>query len=179
MEANEEATIHALSACRQVIDELVEIHHERVFGSAGDSVIAEFTSAVESVRCAAEIQQHREAQETEISTDRRMRLRIGINLGDVVVEEDNLLGDGVNVAARLQEIAEPGCLCISANIHEQVTGKLNMVFDDLGEKVVKNIVRPVRAYHWRPSTQRFGDASGAPLDLADRAKQRSANRDNS
>ena len=146
MEANEEATIRALSAYRQVVDQLVANHHGRVFGSAGDSVIAEFASAVEAVRCAVEIQQHQETQSADLPADRRMRLRIGINLGDIVVEDGNLLGDGVNVAARLEGLAEPGGLCISANIHEQVAGKLDLVFDDLGEQTVKNITRSVRVY---------------------------------
>ena len=107
--------------------------------SAGDSVIAEFASAVEAVRCAADIQRKLEAQDVDVPEDRRMRLRIGINLGDIVVEDGNLLGDGVNVAARLQGLAEPGGLCISANVHEQVEGKLDLVFDNLGEQMVKNI----------------------------------------
>ena len=123
MEADEEATIRALSTCRQNVDAFVASHHGRVFGSAGDSVIAEFASAVEAVRCATEIQRHQETQGTDLPEDRRMRLRIGINLGDIVVEADNLLGDGVNVAARLEGLSEPGGLCISANIHEQVAGK--------------------------------------------------------
>ncbi len=99
MEADEEATIRALSACRQNVDKLVASHHGRVFGSAGDSVIAEFASAVEAVRCAAEIQHHQDAQGTDLPEDRRMRLRIGINLGDIVVAEHHgrivkLMGDG-------------------------------------------------------------------------------------
>ena len=170
MEGDEEATIRALRACRQNVDELVASHHCRVFGSAGDSVIAEFASAVEAVRCASEIQRYQEAQDADAPEERRMRLRIGINLGDIVVEGGNLLGDGVNVAARLQELAEPGCLCISANIHEQVVGKLDLAFDDLGEKTVKNITRLVRAYRVR-----FDDSVGAnavpssePLPLPDK-----------
>ena len=114
MEADEEATIRVLSECRQVIDELVANHHGRVFGSAGDSVIAEFTSAFEAVQCAIEIQRHQEAQDADLPEDRRMRLRIGINLGDIIVDGDNLLGDGVNVAARLENLAQSGGICISA-----------------------------------------------------------------
>ena len=126
MEGDEEATIRALSACRRIVDDMVERHRGRVFGSAGDSVVAEFASAVEAVRCAIEIQRLQGAQDADVSEDRRMRLRIGINLGDIVVEDSNLLGDGVNVAARLQALAEPGGLCISANIHEHVGGKLDL-----------------------------------------------------
>ena len=170
MEANEEATIRALNACRKVIDELVASHHGRVFGSAGESVIAAFASAVEAVRCAAEIQRHQETQGADLSEERRMRLRIGINLGDIVVEDGNLLGDGVNVAARLQDLAEPGCLCISANIHEQVEGKLDLIFDDLGEQTVKNIARPVRTYRVRfDKPKGASDApSSEPLPLPDK-----------
>jgi adenylate cyclase len=170
MEADEEATIHALGACRQVVDELVTNHHGRVFGSAGDSVIAEFASAVEAVRCAADIQRKLEAQDVDVPEDRRMRLRIGINLGDIVVEDGNLLGDGVNVAARLQGLAEPGGLCISANVHEHVEGKLDLVFDNLGEQMVKNIARPVRAYQVRFDNPigASGAPSSEPLPLPDK-----------
>ena len=146
MEADEEATIRVLSECRQVIDELIANHHGRVFGSAGDSVIAEFTSAVEAVHCAIEIQRHQEAQDADLSEDRRMRLRIGINLGDIIVDGDNLLGGGVNVAARLESLAEPGGICISGNVFEQVDGKFDQVFTDLGEHRVKNVSKPVRVY---------------------------------
>jgi adenylate cyclase len=170
MEADEEATIRALSTCRQNVDELVASHHGRVFSSAGDSVIAEFASAVEAVRCAAEIQRHQETQSADLPEDRRMRLRIGINLGDIVVEDGNLLGDGVNVAARLEGLAEPGGLCISANIHEQVAGKLDLVFDDLGEQTVKNITRPVRAYRVLFDNPICASAasSSEPLSLPDK-----------
>ncbi len=163
MESDEEETIRALNSCRQTIDELVASHHGRVFGSAGDSVVAEFPSAVGAVRCAADIQRHQEAKAAGVSDDRRMRLRIGINLGDIVVEDGNLLGDGVNVAARLQALGEPGGLCISANIYEQVEGKLDLVFDDLGEQTVKNIARPIRAYRVRFETP-IGAADALPRE---------------
>ena len=146
MEADEEATIRVLSECREAIDKLIADYHGRVFGSAGDSVIAEFTSAVEAVRCAIEIQQHQEAHGADLSEDRRMRLRIGINLGDIIVDGDNLLGDGVNVAARLESLAQSGGICISGNVFEQVHGKVDQVFYDLGEHRVKNISKPVRVY---------------------------------
>ncbi len=146
MEADEEATIRVLSDRRQVIDELIINHHGRVFGSAGDSVIAEFTSAVEAVNCAVIIQRHQEEKNAELSENRRMRLRIGINLGDIVVDGDNLLGEGVNVAARLESLAEPDGICISGNIFEQIGGKVDQAFFDLGEHHVKNITKPVRVY---------------------------------
>ncbi len=117
-----------------------------MFGSAGDSVIAEFASPVESVRCAVEIQQELEKRNAELLEDRKMRFRIGINLGDVMVEGDNLYGDGVNVAARLEGLAEPGGICVSGGVYEQIENKLALGYEDLGDQQVKNIARPVRAY---------------------------------
>ncbi len=108
MEADEEATARTLSTYREIIVGLVASHHGRVFGSAGDSVIAEFASPVEAMRCAVNIQRELEAHNVDLPEDRRMRLRIGVNLGDVIVEGDNLLGDGVNIAARLETLADPG-----------------------------------------------------------------------
>ncbi len=103
---DEEGTLRTLGACREVIDGLVTEHRGRVFGSAGDSVVAEFASPVEAVRCAADIQRDLERRNADLPEDRQMRFRIGINLGDVIVEGDDLLGDGVNVAARLETLAE-------------------------------------------------------------------------
>ncbi len=105
---DEEGTLRTLGACREVIDGLVTGHHGHVFGSAGDSVVAEFASPVEAVRCAADIQRDLERRNADLLEDRRMRFRIGINLGDVIVEGDDLLGDGVNVAARLEALADAG-----------------------------------------------------------------------
>ncbi len=146
MEADEEATARTLGIYREIIEGLVASHHGRVFGSAGDSVIAEFASPVEAVRCAVAIQRKLESQNVDLPEDRRMRLRIGVNLGDVMVDGDNLLGDGVNVAARLEGLAEPGGICLSGMVHQSIEGKLDLAFDDLGEQEVKNIAKPVRAY---------------------------------
>jgi adenylate cyclase len=146
MEADEEATARTLSTYREIIEGLVASHHGRVFGSAGDSVIAEFISPVEAVRCAVDIQRELEVHNVDLPEDRRMRLRIGVNLGDVMVEGDNLLGDGVNIAARLETLAEPGGICLSRTVRDQIRDKLDLVLDDLGEVEVKNIARPVRAF---------------------------------
>ncbi len=146
MEADEEATARTLGIYREIIEGLVASHHGRVFGSAGDSVIAEFASPVEAVRCAVAIQRKLESQNVGLPEDRRMRLRIGVNLGDVMVDGDNLLGDGVNVAARLEGLAEPGGICLSGMVHQSIEGKLDLAFDDLGEQEVKNIAKPGRAY---------------------------------
>ncbi len=152
MEADEDATIRTLDTYRQVVEGLVENHRGRVFGSAGDSVIAEFASPVEAVGCAADIQRELEQRNADLPEDRRMDLRIGVNLGDVVVKGDDLLGDGVNVAARLQALAEPGGIYLSGTVFDQVDGKLDLTFDDLGKQEVKNIAKPVRVYRVRIDT---------------------------
>ena len=159
---DEEATLAKLNAYRAVIDALVADHRGRVFGSAGDSVIAEFASPVEAVRCAISIQTEIEGRDADLPEDRRMRLRIGVNLGDVMAEGDNLFGDGVNVAARLEEFAEPGDVCISAKVHDEVTGKTDGVFIDAGEHQVKNITAPIRVWRWSAA----GNA-GEPHRLAE------------
>jgi len=143
---DEEGTLRTLGVCRAVIDGLVTEHSGRVFGSAGDSVVAEFASPVEAARCAVNIQRDLEHRDSDLPDDRRMRFRIGINLGDVIVEGDNLLGDGVNVAARLEGLAEPGGICISGDVYRQVESKLDIAFQDLGELQVKNIAKPLHVY---------------------------------
>ena len=155
MEGDEEATLVALHAHREIIDGLVAYHRGRVFGSAGDSVIAEFASPVEAVRCALSIQRKIEERNADVAEDRRMLFRIGVNLGDVMAEGDNLFGDGVNVAARLEQLAGPGEVCISGKVHDEVTGKTVPAFADAGEQQVKNIDRPVHVWRW-PT-----DAAGA------------------
>src|SRR5215469_16957831 len=146
MGEDEEATIHNLSAHRRVIDGLIEQHHGRFVNSAGDSVLAEFASAVNAVECAVEIQTALRAENADIPPGRRMEFRIGVNLGDVVVEGGEIYGDGVNVAARLESLAEPGSIYISASIHEQISNKLALGYADLGEQHVKNIAKPVRVF---------------------------------
>ena len=158
MAADEEGTLATLNARRQVIDELIGRHHGRIFTTAGDSVMAEFASAVEAVRCAAATQQEIERRNADLPEPRRMLFRIGINLGDVVVGGDNLFGDGVNVAARLESVAEPGGVCISGAVHDQVRNKVDLSFDDLGERSLKNIGYPVRVF----GVRRDGAAEPGP-----------------
>ncbi len=146
MGADEEATLATLNTYREVIDRLVVDFHGRVFGSAGDSVMAEFASPVEAVRCAVKIQQDIEARSANLPEDRRMRFRIGVNLGDVMAEGDNLFGDGVNVAARLEGLAKAGGVCVSGTVFDHVRSKVAAGFEDLGEQEVKNIPEPVRVY---------------------------------
>jgi len=149
MEADEEATLATLNGYREVIDSLVIDLHGRVFGSAGDSVIAEFASPVEAVRCAVEIQREIEAGNANLSEDRRMHFRIGVNLGDVMAEGDNLFGDTVNVAARLEGLAKAGGVCVSGTVFDHVRNKVGQEFEALGELQVKNIDQPVRVYRIR------------------------------
>ena len=146
MGADEEATLATLNAYREIIDRLVVDLHGRVFGSAGDSVIAEFASPVEAVRCAVDIQQEIEARNIDLPEDRRMHFRIGVNLGDVMAEGDNLFGDGVNIAARLEGLAEAGGVCVSGTVFDHVRNKVGVEFEDLGERQVKNIPEPLRVY---------------------------------
>ena len=146
MEADEEATVRALGAYRQVIDGMIADHRGRVFGSAGDNVIAEFASVVEAVRCAARIQRELGRRNSELPEDRRMQFRIGVNLGDVVIEGDNLLGDGINIAARLEALANPGGICVSRKVFEEVRNKLDVGFEFLGDQPVKNTEQPIPVY---------------------------------
>jgi len=143
---DEEGTLRILAAHRAVIDGIIAFHGGRVVGTAGDSVLAEFSSAVEAVRCAVEIQDALRTRNESLPEDHRLQFRIGVNLGDVVVDRDDLLGDGVNVAARLESIAEPGGVCIASSVYDQITGKLNLGFVDIGDQSLKNISRPIHVY---------------------------------
>jgi class 3 adenylate cyclase len=146
MGKDEEGTIRVLSAHRAVIDGIIAFHGGRIMTTAGDSVIAEFASVVEAVRCAVEIQEALKTRNDSLPESSQMQFRVGVNLGDVVVKNDDLLGDGVNVAARLETIAEPGGICISSSVYDQITGKLDLGFHDIGEQALKNISRPIRVY---------------------------------
>ena len=143
---DEEGTLAVLKANRDIIDGLISSHNGRIFGTAGDSVIAEFASPVEAVRCAVEIQLELDKRIADLPEDQQMRLRIGVHLGDVMIEGDNLMGDGVNVAARLEAMAPSGGLCLSNTVMDHVRDRLGLDFLDLGEHQVKNIARPVRVY---------------------------------
>ena len=146
MGEDEEATLRTLTSHRKLIDSQIESHHGRFVNSAGDSVLAEFASVVEAVNCAVDIQTGLKAENESIPPERRMEFRIGVNLGDVMVEGAQIYGDGVNVAARLESLAEPGGICISNTVHDQVRNKLALSYEDLGDQSVKNIARPVRVF---------------------------------
>ena len=149
---NEEDTLRTLKAHRGVIDRLIERHEGRIFNTAGDSVLAEFGSAVEAVRCAITIQEELRVRNAQIAENRRMDFRIGINVGDVLVDGDNLYGDGVNIAARLESIAAPGNICISGSVFSLVKNKLSYGFEDIGLQTMKNIPEPVPAFRLTPGS---------------------------
>ena len=147
MGEDEEETLKTLRAYLEVINGLVGEHDGRVFAVGGDSVMAEFPSPVLAVRCAVRIQEDLERRNAELPEARRMQFRIGVNLGDVMVEEGNLFGDGVNIAARLQSLAPPGGVCVSDSIYQQIRNKLPFGYEHLGELSFKNIAEPVVVYH--------------------------------
>ena len=143
---DEEETLRRMASCRTTIDDFIAIAGGRIFNTAGDAVLAEFPSAVEAVRCAIDIQESLRTRNLAYPGSREMSYRIGIGIGDVVERDGDLLGDGVNIAARLEGLAEVGGICISRAVHEQVTGKLSARFIDIGARKVKNIPTPVHAY---------------------------------
>src|SRR5262247_2252536 len=146
---DEEATIHTLTAYRALISSLIQHYKGRVVDSPGDNLLAEFASVVDAVQCAVEIQRELQVRNAEVPEQRKMEFRIGINLGDVIVEGERLYGDGVNIAARLKSLAEAGGICISGTVLENVGNKLPLRYEDLGEQTVKNIAKPVRVYRVR------------------------------
>ena len=146
MGEDEVATIRMLTAYREVMSALIQQHRGRVVDSPGDNLLAEFSSVIDALQCAVEIQQELQARNTEIPPSRRMEFRIGINLGDVIVEGERIYGDGVNIAARLESLANAGGLCISGTVYDQVETKLALGYEFLGEQSVKNIAKPVRVY---------------------------------
>jgi len=159
IEADEEGTLGRLKALRtEVIDPKIAGHKGRIVKTTGDGLLVEFASVVDALRCAAEIQAALAESNAALPPDRRIEFRVGVNVGDVV-EDDDIFGDGVNVAARLEGLAEPGGICVSARVQEDTAGKLDLAFEDMGEQSLKNIARPVRAY-------RVGPASGPAFTRA-------------
>ena len=145
MESDEEGTLATLSTFRLVTDDLISRHGGRICGTAGDSILAAFASALAAVHCAVDIQNDLAQANDALDKDRRMHFRIGINC-DLMVKEGDIFGDGVNIAARIEGLAQPGGICISRGIHDHVMKKLPFEFEDLGEKSVKNIVQPIRVF---------------------------------
>jgi class 3 adenylate cyclase len=146
MRDDEVATVNTLNDYRELMKKLVKQHHGRVVDSPGDNLLAEFSSVVDAVQSAVAVQKELMARNVALPDDRKMEFRIGINLGDVIVDKDGIYGDGVNIAARLEGLANPGGICISRTAYDQIEDKLPFGYEYLGEKTVKNISKPVRAY---------------------------------
>jgi adenylate cyclase len=168
MEENEVTTVRTLEEYRGVISELIKKHRGRVVDSPGDNLLAEFSSVVDAVESAVEIQKELKAKNTELPGNRRMEFRIGINLGDVIEEGERIYGDGVNVAARIQGLAEGGGICISGTAFDQVESKLGLEFEYLGERSVKNIKKPVRVYRVKMASGASDLGMGRELPLPDK-----------
>ncbi len=176
MGENENRTLKNLKACRTITDESIEANHGRVFGSAGDSVIAEFASPVDAIVAAVEFQRNLRDRNLEIPPEDQMELRVGLNLGDVIIEGDNLYGDGVNIAARLEPLAEPGGICVSGKFHEEVRRKLDLSFVSTGPQEMKNIDDPVHTFnvllgHETEDVSQISSADQSSIQL----RQQSAN----
>jgi adenylate cyclase len=169
MGRDEVGTLRTLTAYRAIIDRLIASHRGRIFNTAGDSVLADFRSAVDAVECAVEIQEAVGKENADRSPDEQMRFRIGIHVGDILVQRGNLFGDAVNIAARLEALAEPGGICVSGTVQEQIGTKLPVSFADLGPQQVKNISQPIRAYQVRnDASPTVTAAKGSSLPLPDK-----------
>ncbi len=166
MAADEAATVQALRAHRQAFDGFVREHRGRVVNAVGDNVLAEFGSAVDAVACAIDIQTEIGRREAKLPDDERLLFRIGVHLGDLLIEDGEIFGDGINVAARLEPLAEPGGICASGAVVEQVRGKVAAAFEDLGEQPLKNIPVPIRVYRVRPVASPVEGASPAAMTVA-------------
>jgi formylglycine-generating enzyme required for sulfatase activity/class 3 adenylate cyclase len=159
MGVDEEGTHEALNAHRdELVDPRITEHHGRIVKNTGDGVLVEFVSAVDAVRCAIEIQRSMAERNEAIPEDRRIEFRIGINVGDIIIDSNDIFGDGVNIAARLEGVAEPGGITVSDRVHQDTSGKFDFVFEDMGEQQLKNIARPVRVYRVRldRTVEQFG-----------------------
>lgn len=152
MGASEEQTLAQLKALRRtLVDPTIANHRGRIVKTTGDGMLVEFASAVDAVRCAADVQQEMVKQNADVPQERRIEFRIGIHVGDIIIDDDDIFGDGVNIAARLEGIAEPGGVCLSDDAHRQIRGKVDVLFDDIGEQNLKNIAEPMRAWRARHS----------------------------
>jgi class 3 adenylate cyclase len=146
MREDEEATVRTLTNYRKAMTNLIQQYRGRVVDSPGDNILAEFTSVVDAVNCAVEIQRELAERNTELPVERKMEFRIGVNLGDVIEEGERIYGDGVNIAARVEGLAEGGGICISGTVYDAIEAKRGLEYEYLGEQEVKNIDKPVRAY---------------------------------
>src|ERR1700732_3445132 len=164
MGADEEGTLERLKALRrELLDPKIAEHHGRIVKTTGDGLLVEFASVVDAVRCAVAVQQAMPERNTSLDANNRIELRIGINLGDVIAEGDDLYGDGVNIAARIEALADAGGVFVSKTVHDHVRDRLPFAFEDLGEQQVKNIARPVRVYRVRDADAKSPVTPALPL----------------
>jgi adenylate cyclase len=169
MGADEEGTLAALKMLRrEVADPKIKEHRGRIVNTTGDGMLSEFASVVDAVRCAVDVQREMAARNAGLPAERRIDFRIGVNLGDIIIDENDIFGDGVNIAARLEALAEPGGICVSRIVRDQVRDKLAIPFEDMGEQQVKNITRPVRAFRILPTERAGGRPSILPETAAPR-----------
>jgi adenylate cyclase len=171
MGADEEGTLAQLKAHRRaLLDPKIEEHQGRIVKTTGDGLLAEFASVVDALRCAMEIQRGMLGCNADVPEEKRIEFRVGINVGDVIIDGGDIYGDGVNVAARLEGLAEPGGICVSGRVQEDAQGKLDIAFEDAGEQQLKNIARPVRVYRVRLSgtTAKSRAGIGASRQAVDR-----------
>jgi adenylate cyclase len=163
MGIDEVGTLRTLTAYRVTIDRLIASHRGRIFNTAGDNLVVDFASAVDAVQCAVAVQDAIAKENVDRPVGEQMRFRIGVHVGDIIVQGDNLFGDGVNIAARLEALAEPGGICVSGTVRDQIGTKLPVSFTDLGEQQVKNIAQPIKAYRIRgetsPTVTQISDSS--------------------
>ncbi|MEW6301531.1 MAG: adenylate/guanylate cyclase domain-containing protein [Thermodesulfobacteriota bacterium] len=155
---DEPATLHTLSGHLQLMQTLVRRHGGRPAGSRGDSLLAEFPSVVEAVQCAVEMQQGLQQRNAALPAERRVEFRVGLHLGEIVVEGEQLHGEGINIAVRVEGLAVPGGICLSEIVHEQIKSRLALTYEDLGEQTLKNIAKPVRVYRVVPEPEGLGQA---------------------
>jgi class 3 adenylate cyclase len=172
MGLNEEVALELLKARKLIFAREIAEHQGRIFGGAGDSVVVEFASAVEALRCAVACQSQIGTLNEGAPPERRLSFRIGINIGDVLVEEGNLFGDGVNVAERLQSIAEPDGICISASVYDQIRGRLPVTLKDLGSKALKNVPYEVHCYRVAAKKLPARNSVQKPVSWVDAANPR-------
>ena len=163
MGTDDVGTVETLTAYRAAMTGLITTHRGRVVDSAGDSLLAEFSSVVAAVQCSVKIQEELTTRNTELPADRRMEIRIGVNLGEVLVEGDRIYGEGVNVAARVQALADGGGICISGSVCDEIASKLTLAYESLGEHTLKNIEEPVRVYRLRMSSEMRAEPA-SPLE---------------
>ena len=169
MGADEEGTLTALKVIRrELVDPKIVEHRGRIVKTTGDGLLVEFASVVDAVRCAVDVQRELAERNAEVPAATRIEFRVGINLGDIIIDGGDIFGDGVNVAARLETLAEPGGICVSRVVRDQVRDKLAFAFEDMGEQQVKNIARPVHAHRIRIDAAAAASAEPAPLPLPDK-----------